>query len=106
MEKYFEFKCPKCGFGHQNHGTLLPKSERCCPECIREKLKQEGLSKQVVENVMSLVDSCLKTEVEACVDALAHVQNENELTESDVVWIELENAQNALKSRINDGKAS
>ena len=34
--------------------------------------------------------------IEACAESLAHVQNENELTGSDVVWVELENAQEAV----------
>lgn len=55
------------------------------------------LSTQETAAIKANIQSCLNEQVERAVNALTTVHNENELTESDVVWIDLDDATNAVK---------
>jgi len=48
----------------------------------------------------SSINECIESQVEECAKALEDVYDENEMTLSDVVWIELDDSQEAVRKAI------
>lgn len=57
----------------------------------------EGATENDKIAIENLVNTCLNAQIDACISALSNVDNENELTDSDVIWLEIENVQNELQ---------
>ena len=57
----------------------------------------EGATENDKMAIENLVNTCLNAQVDACISALSNVDNENELTDSDVIWLEKENIEDELK---------
>lgn len=57
----------------------------------------EGATEDDKTEIENLVNTCLNAQVDACISALSNVDNENELTDSDVIWLEKENIEDELK---------
>ena len=122
--KKYEFYCTECQLDHVEHGSLISSEVEHCPACLRNgkkislhkklpadevegyvfaaqrellrELREAGLNESVEDVIKAAVYRGFSSVIEACAESLAHVQNENELTGSDVVWIELENAKEAV----------
>tara|TARA_Y100000310_G_scaffold342428_1_gene445658 strand:+ start:1305 stop:1715 length:411 start_codon:yes stop_codon:yes gene_type:complete len=122
--KKYEFHCPECQLDHVEHGSLISSEVEHCHVCLRNgkkislhkklpadevegyvlaaqcellrELREAGLDESVEDAIKAAVYRGFSSVIEACAESLAHVQNENELTGSDVVWVELENAQEAV----------
>lgn len=127
MNKMYEFDCPTCGLDHVENGGLISKDMEYCPLCAESGkevylnlkypigqiendlhaakkklvnvLSEMGLSDDDMPKVSKIISESFSSVIDACSESLSYTTNET--TESDVVWIELENAQqtvNRLKS--------
>jgi hypothetical protein len=67
---------------------------------LYEQIENLKIPKEDIESIKSNISQCISLQVEECAKALSSVYNENEMTESEVVWIEFDDSQEAVRQAI------
>ncbi|MGD1524252.1 hypothetical protein [Vibrio owensii] len=64
---------------------------------IQDEVNGLDVPQTVKDSLKAKLYKCLEAQTKHCSEALNSVHNENELTDSDVVWIELEDSKEAVQ---------
>lgn len=71
-------------------------------KALYRQINNLNISSSEAELLKSSISNCIESQVEECAKALESVHNENEMTDSEVVWIDLDDSQEAVrKATIN-----
>jgi hypothetical protein len=67
---------------------------------LYRQIENLKIPKEDIESIKSNISHCLSLQVEECAKSLSGVYDENEMTESKVVWIEFDDSQEAVRQAI------